>query len=138
MRFFRLSNCRRRLTTCLLLVMLLLRAYVPTGFMPQSGSPLQLQVCPTGMPMHSMRSQAMHHAGTMAMEPAPGKHSTGTADHASDCPFGHSPVAGPVADGVVLSSVQPVFSRPLLAFDSRPAGTRSLRAHQARAPPTFA
>ncbi len=105
--------------------MLLLRAYVPTGFMPQSDNPLQLQVCPTGMPMHAM------------MSPAPATHPTGSAAHVADCPFGHSPVAGPIGERLALSSAQPVYSQPALAFDSRPAGVRSLCAHRARAPPTL-
>jgi hypothetical protein len=123
MGFFRPGYRPRHTATCFLLVMVLLRAYVPTGYMPLYGSPLHLQVCPTGMPAHSM-------------EPAPDTHPAGGAAHVSDCPFGHSPVAGPIADGVAFSCAQAALSEPVLAFDTRPAGVRLLRAHQARAPPT--
>jgi hypothetical protein len=138
MRFLRSSNRRRHDATCWLLVMLLFRAYVPTGFMPQTGHLLQLQVCPAGMPSHSLLSHAMAQQSPRAPVPEPGTHSTGSAAHVTDCPFRYSPVAGPIADGIVLTSAEPVLSQPLPAFDTRPAGMRSLRAHQARAPPTLA
>jgi hypothetical protein len=76
--------------------------------------------------------------GAMAMDAAPGTHSSGGAAHVTDWCLGFSPTAGPIADGPVLASVQAILSQPLPAFDTRPAGMRSLRAHQARAPPPFA
>jgi hypothetical protein len=114
---FQLNNRHRHVATCLLLVMLLVRASVPAGFMPQSGNPLQLQLCSAGMP---------------GMQPA---HTTESLAHATDCPFGHSPVAGPIAEGIVPTSFQASLSRPLLVFDTQPSGARLLRAQQARAPP---
>jgi hypothetical protein len=117
---------RGTLLTRLMLGLLLVRAYVPVGFMPQGGNPLQLQIC-------SPRTSS-----SLPAAPAPGTRTSGNVAHVVDCPFNHSPAAGPIADVAVTASVQPAFSLPLPAFDTRPSGVRVLRAHQARAPPTLA
>src|SRR5580692_678018 len=76
---------RRHLFTRLLLVALLFRAYVPVGFMPASGTPFLLELCPatyqSPMPAH------------------PGHHHSGTHTHFENCPFGSAPAA-------VISSAQ--------------------------------
>jgi hypothetical protein len=117
---------RRTLLTRLMLGLLLVRAYVPVGFMPQGGNPLQLQIC-------SPRTSS-----SLPAAPAPGTRTSGNAGHVVDCPFNHSPAAGPLADVAVNPSAHASFTLPLLAIDTRPAGVRMFRAHQARAPPTLA
>ena len=109
--------------TRLMLGLLLVRAYVPAGFMPQSGNPLQLQIC---SPRTSVAALLL------------GTQSTGSAAHGADCPFSHSPVAGPIFDTAILLDETATFSPPRLAFDTRPTGAPVLRAHRARAPPTLA
>ncbi len=116
---------RRTLLTRLMLGLLLVRAYVPVGYMPQAGNPLQLQIC-------SPRASA-----SVPAAPAPGTRS-GNAGHVVDCPFNHSPAAGPIADIAVDSSVQIAFSQALPVFDTQPAGVWELSTHQARAPPPLA
>jgi hypothetical protein len=107
-----------------MLGLLLLRAYVPAGFMPQNGSPLQLQICSGS---RSLPATLMLLAQT-----------TGHASHAADCPFSHAPISGPVGGAVAATSTQVDFPVPLLAIDTGPTGVRVLLAHQARAPPTLA
>jgi hypothetical protein len=124
MRHPRHHNRRWTLLTRLMLGLLLVRAYVPVGFMPQAGNPLQLQIC-------SPRASA-----SVPALPAPTR--SGIAVHAVDCPFNHSPAAGPIADLALDSSVQTVFSATLPAFDTQPAGVWELFTHQARAPPPLA
>jgi hypothetical protein len=109
--------------TRLMLGLLLVRAYVPAGFMPQNGNPLQLQICSPGK---SIAAALL------------GKQTTGSATHALDCPFNQSPVGGPIADAAITVESFAAFSLPLLSFDTRPTGVTVLRAHRARAPPALA
>ena len=109
--------------TRLMLGLLLVRAYVPAGFMPQNGNPLQLQICSPGKSIAALLL---------------GKQTTRSAMHALDCPFNHSPVGGPIADAAITVESLATFSLPLLSFDTRPAGVTVLRAHRARAPPALA
>ncbi len=51
MRKIRLNRRRQRLVSGLLLGLLLFRAYVPVGFMPASGTPFLLELCPEAGPM---------------------------------------------------------------------------------------
>jgi hypothetical protein len=124
MRRLRMSSRRRMMLAQLMLGLLLLRAYVPTGFMPQSGNPLQLQLC----------SGSRSLPATLALL----EQTTGHASHASDCPFSHAPVTGPVGGAVAATSAQVEFPVLLPAFDTRPTGARVLLAHQPRAPPALA
>jgi hypothetical protein len=124
MRCLRISTRRRMMLAQVMLGLLLLRAYVPAGFMPESGNPLQLQLCSAGRSLPAalvLLGQAMGHAS-----------------HAADCPFSHAPITGPVGDTVVATLGQVDFPVELLALDTRPTGVRVLLAHQARAPPTLA
>ncbi len=111
---------RRLLAIPLLLGLLLLRAAVPAGFMPQDGNPLQLQLCSAGMPG--------------ALAPLLGSH--GHATHGEDCPFGHAPAAGPASDVVSLPTV--TAAQAAVSFESLTAGLRLAQAHRARAPPAIA
>ena len=124
MRHMRLYTRRWTLLTRLMLGLLLVRAYVPVGYMPQAGNPLQLQIC-------SSRASA-------SLPAAPGTRTSGNAAHVVDCLFNHSPAAGPIADIALDTLVQTDLSRALQAFDTQPAGVWALSAHQARAPPTLA
>jgi hypothetical protein len=62
MRKHRFNRGRHDLLTSFLLAMLLFRAYVPVGFMPTSGSPFLLELCPAAAPLPmSMPMPAHHH-----------------------------------------------------------------------------
>jgi hypothetical protein len=122
-----LRHHRRALTAGLVLAVLLFRAYVPLGFMPASGTPFLLQLCPAG-PFAQLPAQHLHnHAG----QQHPGGHT-----HVENCPYGSAPAAAPVSQfvtfapaGLLVASSPPHFS-PLLA------GAQLPRAHRARAPPS--
>jgi hypothetical protein len=106
----------------LLLALLLFRAYVPAGFMPASGVPFALQLCPaatTGMPSH------LHHH--------PGTH----ADFES-CPFGSAPAAGPLSHHIVFASAGLAPLARVADIESLPPTLRAQRNHQPRGPPALA
>jgi hypothetical protein len=124
MRRPRMSSRRRMMLAQVMLGLLLLRAYVPAGFMPQDGNPLQLQLC------SGVRSVP---ATQVLLEQA-----MGHSSHAADCPFSHAPMTGPVGGAVAAASIQVDFPVLLSAFNTRPTGVRVRLAHQARAPPTLA
>jgi hypothetical protein len=115
-------NRRRDLLTSVLLAMLLFRAYVPVGFMPASGTPFLLELCPeassVAMPAHH------HHSDTHA--------------HFDHCPFGSAPGAGPISHFIVFESADQSASPIAAAFESLRLGVRLPRAHQPRGPPSLA
>lgn len=115
----------RELATGLLLAVLLLRAYVPVGFMPASGTPFALEVCPVGMhgAVHA------HHAP----HPASPSH---TDDES--CLFGSAPAAAPVAHVIAFEPPARLSLQSPLAFSSAGPGIQLPRAHRARAPPRIA
>jgi hypothetical protein len=117
----------------LLLALLVFRAYIPAGFMPASGVPFALQLCPAataGMPAH-----LHHHAGIR---------DTGTHDHAGthadfeSCPFGSVPGAGPISHYIDFESVGPAPSQPIIALEAPRLTHRAERSHPPRGPPSLA
>ena len=104
--------------TGLLLAMLLMRAYVPVGFMPASGSPFLLELCPAASPMPAHQ----HHAATHG--------------HFANCPFGSAPAAGPIAHIVTFQPPGPPALFTSVEFESLRIGARLPRAHQPRGPPS--
>lgn len=109
----------RRLTGAALLLLLLLRAYVPMGFMPSAGS-LALTICPEGLPQ---LTHHLHHHGDQSH------------DAFEHCPFGSAPAAGPAPHLVSL----PPRTPPLSAAPIRSAAafvlSQSERAHPSTGPP---
>ena len=115
---------RRDLFTSLLLVVLLFRAYVPVGFMPASGTPFLLELCPAAY----QAQMPAHH----------GHHHSGTHTHFENCPFGSAPAAGPIAHIAAFAPPAPIVSEALAAFESLRLGVQLPRAHQPRGPPPLA
>lgn len=107
-----------------LLAVLLFRAYIPVGFMPASGAPFLLEICPAGLAMQ----MPAHHA----------HHGAGGHGHFENCPFGSAPAAGPVSDLLSFDSSAPASSQPTLAFEPAPFRAELQNAHRARAPPILA
>ena len=118
------NSGRRDIFTSLLLVALLFRAYVPVGFMPASGTPFLLQLCPATYPVPMPAHAGHHHSGT---------HS-----HFENCPFGSAPAAGPISHIVAFEPPAPIVSQPLVAFEPLRLGVDLPRAHQPRGPPSLA
>jgi hypothetical protein len=115
---------RRDLFTSLLLVALLFRAYVPVGFMPASGAPFLLELCPAASPMGMM--PAHHH------------HQSGTHTNFENCPFGSAPAAGPISHFIAFEPAGQIVSHVVVAFESFRFIARLQRAHQTRGPPSIA
>jgi hypothetical protein len=107
----------------LLLALLLFRAYVPAGFMPASGVPFALELCPTGMV--GLQAAHLHHH--------PGTHSD-----FETCPFGSTPAAGPISHHVDFQSAGPAPSQRIVAYEAPRLSLRPQRSHQPRAPPSLA
>ena len=122
---------RRRydILTGILLAMLLLRAYVPVGFMPAGGSPFLLELCPSASLMAGSLSGPAHQGH---------HHHAETHGHFANCPFGSAPGAGPTSHVVVFQPSGQVTSLEPTAFESFPIGARVARAHQPRGPPALA
>ena len=106
----------------LLLALLLFRAYVPVGFMPASGVPFALELCP---------------AETMAM-PGHLHHHPGTHADFESCPFGSSPAGGPHSHHIVFASAAPVPLARIADIETLPPALRAQRTHQPRGPPDLA
>jgi hypothetical protein len=120
-----LFNCwRHDKLTSLLLVALLFRAYVPVGFMPASGAPFRVVLCPAAASMPMPAHHAHQHSGT---------HS-----HFEHCPFGSAPAAGPLAHVIAFAPPAPIVSQSVVAFEPLYHGVRLRRAHQPRGPPSLA
>jgi hypothetical protein len=119
-----LLNRRRDTTARLLLALFLFRAYIPVGFMPASGTPFLLQICPVGiqapMPAHHMH------------------HDMGSHNHFENCPFGSAPGAGPISQFVAFQPPDPIASPPLAVPEPLRLGVRLQRAHLPRGPPSLA
>jgi hypothetical protein len=115
---------RRDLFTSVLLVTLLFRAYVPVGFMPASGTPFLLELCPA--------------ASAMPMMPAHHHHQSGTHANFENCPFGSAPATGPISHFIAFEPAGQIVSHTVAAFESFRFIARLQRAHQTRGPPSIA
>jgi len=126
---------RRSRASLWLLALLLFRAYIPAGFMPASGVPFALELCPVGlegMPAAHFLHQAGTHDHTGSHD-----HTGAHADFAT-CPFGSAPAAGPISHHVDFETPEPALSRPAVAFQSPFFSFRPQRSHLPRGPPSLA
>jgi hypothetical protein len=110
---------QRRLMGAAVLLLLLLRAYVPLGFMPGGSGFLALQICPEGLPQHVHH---LHH----------GDHGHDAFEH---CPFGSAPAAGPAPSLVSLPPQIPKIADASIQSSSAAFGSRSERSHPPTGPP---
>ncbi|MDB6087174.1 MAG: hypothetical protein JWN43_5055 [Gammaproteobacteria bacterium] len=117
-------NSRRELVTRFLLVILLFRAYVPVGFMPASGTPFLLEICPAGVSAPMDAHYAHHHSGSHV--------------EFVNCPFGSAPAAGPLSHVIDFDPPAPIVSQSVVPFEPLLRGVRLQRAHQPRGPPSLA
>jgi hypothetical protein len=113
---------RRGLSTVLLLVAFVVRAFVPEGFMPAHTAPLSVEICPEGFPPELLHGAHHHHGAGHG--------------HFEHCVFG---CAGPAAPAPHLA-VPPVLmaapAAPPLPLCRAPTGIRLVHLPQARGPPT--
>src|ERR1700681_2829280 len=97
------DNSQRNLMTRLLLVILLFRAYVPVGFMPASGAPFLLELCPAAVTAQMPAHYAHHHSGSHV--------------ECVNCPFGSAPANGPLSHVIALDPPAPIVSQSVVAFE---------------------
>ena len=122
-----LSNYRRRdLLTSFLLAMLLFRAYVPVGFMPASGTPFLLELCPAAAPMPMSMPMPGHH------------HHSDTHTHFENCPFGSASASGPAPYLAALSPLLTIDLASVATIELLPVGVRLVYLPQPRGPPLLA
>ena len=121
-----INRRRRTIAACFLLGMLLLRAYVPVGFMPAAGSPFLLELCPSVGAVPMDMSMDPH------MDMSVHGHQHG---HFDQCPFGSAPAAGPLSQFVAFDAAGPRPSFLTVAFQSAIPSQRLQRAHPPRGPP---
>src|ERR1700688_212010 len=122
-----LINCKRRdLLTSFLLVMSLFRAYVPVGFMPASGTPFLLELCPATAPTSMSMPMPAHH------------HHSDTHTHFENCPFGSASASGPVPHLGAVSAVSLRTPESAATIDLLPVGAQLVYLPQPRGPPLLA
>jgi hypothetical protein len=141
---YAINRHRRNVATCFLLGMLLLRAYVPVGFMPAGGSPFLLELCPaagalpipTGTDGHMDMSMDPHMEMPAGMDMSAGTHPGHQHGHFDQCPFGSAPAAGPLSQFLVFESAGLAPSFAPVDFQSARPSQRPQRAHPPRGPPS--
>jgi len=118
---------RRDSLTSVLLALLLFRAYVPVGFMPASGTPFLLELCPASDAAPTLGAHLHHHhAGSHA----------GSHTHFENCPFGSAPAAGPISLLAAFEPPAPAVSEALTAYEPPRHGAGLRTAHLPRGPPS--
>src|SRR3984957_10086239 len=120
MRIAPLNRRRRDILTSFLLAMLLFRAYVPVGFMPTSGTPFLLELCPAAAPIPG------HH------------HHSDTHTHFEHCPFGSASASGPVPHLGAVNALAPVILESTSSMELLPVGVQLVHLPQPRGPPLHA
>ena len=121
----RLRHARRPdVLAILLLAALLFRAYIPVGFMPASGAPFMVELCPA-----YARDASAHHGHH--------HHSQGRADF-QDCPFGSAPALGPVSHLIAFEPAGRITFGVAIPARRGRLVTQLLRVQQPRGPPSLA
>jgi hypothetical protein len=112
------NRCRSRRMLVIVLALLLLRAYVPVGYMPAAGKPFQVELCPAaaGLTGH-------HH------------HHSPQHSRFDDCPFGSIPAGGPAPQLIAFDTPPPISAAPLPRHEFLPLAARQSQAHRPRGPP---
>lgn len=110
------------MSAIVLLAALIFRAYIPVGFMPASGTPFLLELCPAygGTPAHHLH----HHQ------------SQGHANF-QNCPFGSAPAMGPVSHLIAFDPPATIASAADIPAEPVRLRTRPLHANQPRGPPSL-
>jgi hypothetical protein len=122
----------------LVLPALLLRAFIPVGFMPASDRPFSIEICWEGFPAEMLAPGEPSHAdstGTGGPPPAAHHHRhPGSPSHSEHCVFGTACGAGPIPH---LPPLNDISSGQLLAvaFVSNAVAVRLVHLPQPRAPP---
>ena len=120
----RLRHARRPdVSAIVLLAALIFRAYIPVGFMPASGTPFLVELCPA-------------YAGDAAAHHVHHHHSQGQTDF-QNCPFGSTPAPGPISHLIGFESAGRITSFVEIPPEPARPAIRLLRTHQPRGPPSL-
>jgi hypothetical protein len=117
------TRSTRELITSILLVALVFRGLVPTGFMPASDRPFSVEICGDGFPTHLLSHDGNRHSGSPS--------------HFEHCLFGSGSTAGPMPHVAPILSVALTRCELVFAVVPSPVGVRLVHVPQARAPPSF-
>ncbi len=120
----------------LLLAALLLRAWIPVGFMPASGTPFMLQLCPA---VAAVPVEHAHHHHGGGEQGAAGHGAAGHGlghSHFENCPYGSAPAAGPLSQLLAFEPPTRAATGVFTAPDNFTCSTPPRRAHQPRGPPS--
>jgi hypothetical protein len=117
------TRSARELITSILLVALVFRGLVPTGFMPASDRPFSIEICHDGFP-----TQLLSHHGS--------KH-PGSASHFEHCLFGSASTAGPAPHIAPVLSLALTRLGLVFAVEPSPVSVRLVHVPQPRAPPSL-
>jgi hypothetical protein len=120
-----LSIRRRRRLALLLVPAFVLRALIPTGFMPAREAPFSLEICPEGFP-----TQLLTHSGHQHEHDG-----GGTPGHSEHCAFGSACGNGPLSESGLRgpSAAPPQAESPCPA--RRAPFIRLVHLPEARGPP---
>src|SRR5579859_1665929 len=118
----RFSRAKRAdVSAIVFLAALIFRAYIPVGFMPASGTPFLLDLCPAyagGAPAyHAHHHHSQDHAGFQ------------------NCPFGSTPAQGPVSHLIAIEPPGRIPSLVAAPPEQAWVATQPTRSHQPRGPP---
>jgi hypothetical protein len=119
----------------ILLMVLVVRALVPAGYMPSTERPFSFQICPDGFPAQLLKSSHAehhhHHGGGDDEQPSP------DSVRAEHCVFGVAASAGPAPESLLLSAVPPTQARVQLETETAILSPQRFRQPPSRAPPAF-
>lgn len=116
------KRCRRTLMASIMLIAFVSRALIPPGFMPASGRPFSIEICPDGLPAGMLAQAGVHH------------HS-GSSSHGDHCVFGSGCSAGPVPHLPLPSDFSSTQQLRAGVFASIALPVRVVHLPQPRAPP---
>jgi hypothetical protein len=116
----------------LVLPALLLRAFIPTGFMPASDRPFSIELCREGLPADMLAHGEPAHADPMG---GIHHHHPGSPAHNEHCVFGTACGVGPILHLPLPSDISPARQLRAVAFVSIAGGVRLVHLPQPRAPP---
>jgi hypothetical protein len=135
---------RRTLVASIMLVAFASRALIPAGFMPASGHPFSIEICPEDFPAGLLAQGGPAQAasadpdsmdmGSMDMGSMPAHHGSGHS-HSEHCVFGTACSPGPLHHHVLPNAISSIRRPRAIAFASIAVGVRLVHLPQSRAPP---
>jgi hypothetical protein len=121
----------RRISLGLVLMAVLVRALIPSGFMPSAEHPFTLQLCPDGLPDQLLSSNGMH---GMHSDLAGHHHNSLQTEH---CLFGVAAFTGAAPHVAQVTAAFETVRTVERTSETIARPFQRLRLQQPRAPPSF-